>query len=257
MARRGVVVATNLGKEALAHLTSEGISKKIAEACKLYEIPGSFGAKPRIAFPYYDKNRRPIKTPDGKPFVRSRLLGETIDGHKYHQEPGTPNHAYLPPVTDFRKPSGTEEVVEGEKEAIHLAMCGIRAIAIAQVHGGGVMATKRSDKVVPHPAEPSRSPKGGLQVRYGEMRAYPLSLFLGVYHLSHTDWTILKRQGRAPRTRKIKGRLYVSFRSAERWRLEMEKELHVLEQWHQALTEDDERKGGRSIWQHYMEAESK
>lgn len=68
--------------------------------------------------------------------------------------------------------------------------------------------------------------------------SYTMNEFLEAYHLSRTDLSILNRQHRGPKTHKSAGRLYISFEAAEAWRHDMEKELRVLDKWHEAVQED-------------------
>ena len=146
--------AKTLGKEALAQLRAVGIDKATAEACGLYEVPSTEGGPPSIAFPYFDKDGKPISGEDGKQVAKVRKLNQR----------------------------------------------------------------KKIEKI--------------------KRSSYTLIEFLEAYHLSRADLSILNRQHRGPKTHKFAGRLHVSFEAAEAWRHDMEKELRVLDKWHETVQND-------------------
>lgn len=102
---------------AVKHLRDEGISASLQAKAKIEIVPGYFDMPDRIKFRFFDKNKREVKTNNGKPFVRDRLQGETVDGRKYTQEKGTGNHAYLSLVTDWTKITDFD-ICEGEKDSL-------------------------------------------------------------------------------------------------------------------------------------------
>lgn len=86
-----------------------------------------------IAIPFHHANGSPIMDND-RPFARVRLYSAT-DSQKYHQNPGSGIHVYIPPTLAQSQKRSRLILVEGEFKSLALAEAGYAALGLCGFTG--------------------------------------------------------------------------------------------------------------------------
>lgn len=141
---------------ALADLSASGINAQAAADAGIYEVTPqqyqellgfSFGDMPEgYTIPFFDpRTGQPMKTPDGRDFVRVKLSAPVRMGDssaKYLSPKNGGVHAYIPAAAIKADQIQPLVITEGEKKALCACLHGIPAIGLVGVFGFANSNTK-------------------------------------------------------------------------------------------------------------------